>query len=275
MHGRRRLDVETLILGGVSGVLLLLILAPILMVVVVSFSTGRTLEFPPPGWGLGWYRRALELLIGEAGRVERFGESLLTSGAIAATVMVIGVAIGVPASVRARSTPVRGKIVVEQLTSLPLVFSVIVLGISLLVMASSLGIEMGFWRIVVGHVIVTFPFVVRNCAASLRGISTTLEEASRTLGGSRMRTFFEIVMPLMRPGILAGMLLVFILSFNEFTISYFLYTVEVSPFPIWLFQRSNTALDPTIFSLSTVVIVLDVALIWGLDRVVGTQGVSV
>ena len=90
-----------------------------------------------------------------------------------------------------------------------------------------------------------------------------------------MRTFFEIVMPLMRPGILAGMLLVFILSFNEFTISYFLYTVEVSPFPIWLFQRSNTALDPTIFSLSTVVIVLDVALIWGLDRVVGTQGVSV
>lgn len=275
VRGRRRWDVETLILGGMTTVLLFLILSPILMVVIVSFSAGRTLEFPPPGWGLGWYERALDLLVGEAGRVERFGESMLTSLAIACTTMVLGVGVGVPAAYALVRLRFRAKLLVEQLISLPVVFPLIVLGVSLLVMASNLGIELGFWRMVVGHVIITFPFVVRNCTASLRGINPTLEEAAWTLGASWTRTFVEILLPLMRPGILAGMLLAFILSFNEFTVSYFLYTVDVFPLPIWLFQRSTTSLDPTIFSLSSVVIVVDVVLIWVLDRMVGRQGFSV
>jgi putative spermidine/putrescine transport system permease protein len=84
----------------------------------------------------------------------------------------------------------------------------------------------------------------------------------------------EIVLPAMKPGIVAGMLLAFIVSFNEFTVAYFLYTIDVFPLPVWLFSRSNTSLDPTIFALSSGVILLDFILIWILDRLVGRQGVT-
>jgi putative spermidine/putrescine transport system permease protein len=266
---------ENLFLTVISGVLLFLIVLPIAMVVILSFSASDSLEFPPPGWGIRWYQQAWELM-GEASRAERFSESIFTSFAIACTVMIIGVIVGVPASYALVRYRFPGKLLVEQLVSLPLVFPVVVLAIALLVMVSALRIGLGFWRIVAGHVIITLPFMIRNCTASLRGINPTLEEAARTLGAGWMRVFAEVVLPLMKSGILAGMMLLFILSFNEFTISYFLYTSGVIPFPVWLFSRDGAAtLDPTIFSLSSVVIAVDILLIWALDRVLGKQGISV
>lgn len=78
----------------------------------------------------------------------------------------------------------------------------------------------------------------------------------------------------MRHGIVAGGLIAFILSFNEFTMSYFLYTVDVVPFLIWLLSRSNSSIDPTIFALASGVIICDVILIWALDWVVGKRSLS-
>jgi putative spermidine/putrescine transport system permease protein len=101
----------------------------------------------------------------------------------------------------------------------------------------------------------------------------SLEEAAVCLGANRFRVYYEIVLPLVRPGVVAGVLLAFIISFNEFTVSYFLYTVNVFPFPIWLFTKSNSSLDPTIFAVSTLIIVFDAFLIWAIDRVIGKQEV--
>jgi putative spermidine/putrescine transport system permease protein len=159
--------------------------------------------------------------------------------------------------------------------SLPVVFPVIVLGVALLVMVSHLGIELVFWRIVVAHVIITFAFVVRNCIASLSGISPSLEEAAYTLGANWRRSFVEIVLPLMRPGILSGMLLAFVLSFNHITTSYFLSTVDLVPLPVWLIQRNGVVLDLTTFSVSSMVICIDIVLIWALDRLMGRSGLTV
>jgi putative spermidine/putrescine transport system permease protein len=263
-----------LIVTGVTIVILFVILSPILFVVFISFTNGETFQFPPPGWGLRWYRSALELTTGQDWRVERLSESILTSMAIAITVMFIATMVSVPTSYALVRFRFKGKMLVEQLVSLPLVFPLIVLGVSLLIMFSNLGLSAGFKGIVIGHVIITFPFVVRNCTASLQGISPTLEEAGWTLGASWIQTFWKIVLPLMRPGMLSGMLIAFILSFNEFTVTYFLFTSEVFPFPIWLFTRASCSLDPTIFSLSSAVIALDIVLLIVINRVVGKVGVS-
>jgi putative spermidine/putrescine transport system permease protein len=141
-------------------------------------------------------------------------------------------------------------------------------------MVSQIKADLGFIQIVIGHSIVTLPFVVRNCTAALKGVSPTLEEAAQTLGASAVRSFFEVVLPLMRSGILAGAIIAFVLSFNEFTISYFLYTVDIQPFSIWLFTRSNTSLDPTIFAVSSIIILFNAGMILLLDRIVGRQGLS-
>lgn len=269
-------DAETAVLAVITAVVLAAVMAPIVMVVVISFTDARTLQFPPPDWSLRWYRSALDLasgggLIGGSGRLL---ESLLDSLAIAFAVTGISLACGVPAAYALARIRFPGKPIVEQLISLPLVFPLVVLGIALLVLVSRLGLAIGMWQIVIAHVIIVLPFVVRNCTAVLHGVGPSLEEAAWCLGAPWWRSFLEIVLPLMRPGILAGTLIAFMLSFNEFTVSYFLYTVEVQPFPIWLYSQSNTSLDPTIFALASAVIVLDVALILVLDRIVGGQGLS-
>lgn len=275
MQQKKPLDIEYLIISAITLAVVIFIIAPIVLVVILSFTSVDTQQFPPPGWSLRWYESAFKLMAGDDWRMERLTSSLATSFAIAFTTMILSVCAGITASYSIVRYRFRGKLFVEQMVTLPLVFPLIVLGVSILVMASKLGFGGGFWPIVIAHVIITFPFVVRNCVASLQGISITLEEAAWTLGSSWLKTFWEIVLPLMRPGILSGMLIAFIISFNEFTVSYFLYTVDIFPFPIWLFSRANTSLDPTIFSLSSAVILLDIVLILALDRIVGKSGVAV
>ena len=99
----------------------------------------------------------------------------------------------------------------------------------------------------------------------MKGVDPALQEAAKTLGASSVRAFFEIVLPLAREGIVSGALLVFIISFNEFTLSYFLYTIDVFPLSIWLFQQSNTSFSPAIFAVSTLTILITVAVILIVD----------
>src|SRR5258708_30269370 len=105
----------------------------------------------------------------------------------------------------------------------------------------------------------------------MRGIDPMLEEAAKTLGASAPRAFFEIVLPLASGGIASGAMLVFILSFNEFTLSYFLYTVDVFPLSIWLFQQANTSFSPAIFAVSTLTVLITVAVVLGVDVIAGRK----
>ena len=264
---------QGILLYVATAVLLLIIVAPIIMIVILSFTSGTSLQFPPPGWSLRWYYSVWDLLNPLTHSAERMREALSTSFLIGALTAAVATLVGLPAAYALVRLQFPGKLLVEQLVTMPLVFPLVVLGVALLVMISELRLEMGFLRIVVAHVIITMPFVVRNCAASLAGIDLSLEEAAVCLGANRLRMYYEIVLPLVRPGVVAGVLLAFIISFNEFTVSYFLYTVNVFPFPIWLFTKSNSSLDPTIFAVSTLIIVFDAFLIWVIDRVIGKQEV--
>ena len=265
-----------MILGALTALLLLMVIAPTVMVVIISFTTGETIEFPLPGWGLRWYRSVITFITGDGPGVGsvRFLDSIITTSAIAITVAVLAVAIGLPAAYALVRFDFPGKLAIEQMISLSLVFPHVVLGIALLVLISRLKLNAGFANIVTAHVIVTFPFVVRNCTATLKSLSLSLEEAAWTLGASWWQGFSIVILPLMKQGVLAGGLLAFIYSFNEFTMSYFLYSIDVVPFPIWLFSRSNYSLDLTIFALASGVIVFDVILIWLLDRVIGRKSLT-
>ncbi|MBI3979273.1 MAG: ABC transporter permease [Chloroflexi bacterium] len=270
-----RRDLEGLILGGFTLVVLVLALLPIVLVVVTSFSASETLAFPPPGLSLRWYERTLNELIDPSLSIGgALGDALVTSILIALATAAVGLMIAVPMSYALVRYRFRGRLFFEQLLALPLVFPVIVIGIGLLVLASQIHFNWIPGRLIIAHVILTFPFLVRNCMASLHGVSETLEEAAMTLGASRIRAVWEVILPLVRPGMTAGLLLVFILSFNEFTASFFLYTASVQPFSMWLFQRAHTVIDPSITSISTFVIALNIALLLVLDRLVGSDRVA-
>jgi putative spermidine/putrescine transport system permease protein len=257
---------------GLTFLLVALILAPICAVLVISFTGGETLQFPPPSYSLRWYKEVWTMLAGPDAAIARLRESLLVSLEIAVLTALVCVLAGVPASYALVRYRFAGKALVEELLGLPIVFPAIVLGIALLVLVSASGVDFGIFQIVVAHSIVGLPFLMRNCMAAMRGIDPVLEEAAKTLGASAPKAFLEIVLPLASGGIASGAILVFILSFNEFTLSYFLYTVDVFPLSIWLFQQANTSFSPAVFAVSSVIVVVNVAAVLIVDAVIGSRG---
>jgi putative spermidine/putrescine transport system permease protein len=266
-----RHGLEAMIIKSVTLVLVLLLLAPIVMVLAMSFTAGPTLQFPPPGLSLRWYAEVWSLLTGENAAIARLGESLAVSLQIAAATSIVCVVAGVPASYALVRLQFRGRGFIEELLGLPVVFPTVVLGVALLMLVSQSGLDLGIGQIVIAHAIIGLPFMMRNCMASMQGIDPVLQEAAKTLGASSLRAFVEIVLPLGREGIVSGALLVFIISFNEFTLSYFLYTIDVFPLSIWLFQQSNTSFSPAIFAVSTLTIVITVAVILAVDLLAGRK----
>lgn len=266
--------VERVLIGASTIGVLIFLLAPVVAVIIMSFTSASTLEFPPPGLSLRWYRETWDMLFGDSADISRLGEAIGTSLVIASLAAGIAAIAGVPAAYALRRLEFRGKSLVEQAVSLPVVFPAIVLGVALLVIVSGLGLDLGVFQIAIAHVIVLLPFMIRNCAAALEGLDPALEEAAKTLGASPMRAFFEVVLPLMRSGIVSGFLLVFILSLNEFTLAYFLFTVDSFPLSMWLFQASSANLNPSIFAVSTLIILLNVLLILAVDRIRGARRVA-
>lgn len=268
-----RSGAEARAITAFTGILLVLLLLPIAMVLAMSFTSVTTLQFPPPELSLRWYADVWSMLSDGQNDFTRLRESLVTSLFIAALTSLICLVAGVPASyavVRFRFTGRR--VVEEMLLSVPIIFPTVVLGVALLVIVSISGLDLGLFQIVIAHSIIGLPFMMRNCVAALHGIDPSLQEAAKTLGASSVRAFAEVILPLIRGGMSSGVLLVFILSFNEFTLSYFLYTVDVFPLSIWLFQQSNTSFSPAIFAVSSLMIVLNIAVILIIDKAFGVQG---
>lgn len=250
---------------------------PVLMIVAMSFSGGTTLDFPPQSLSLRWYQAAFEVLRGGEGDsgVSALG-TLTTSFTVGAITMVLGVGTCVPLAYLLVRRGGAWRAWAEQLFGLPLVFPLVVLGLAYLLMAETLaretGVELGLWRLAIPHLTVALPFVLRNCMSAMQGIPIELEEAAMSLGAPPWRAAFDVVLPLMKPGVIAGLIFAFIVSFNEFTLSFFMYTVDVRTLPIWMFSRTVSSLDPATLAIATLIILIDVVLIACVDRMVGRQG---
>ncbi|MDY7566311.1 ABC transporter permease [Pseudomonas sp. RTC3] len=261
--------------GVLSGFILLLAVLPILTMIVMSFSGASNLDFPPSSYSLQWYKAAWNTFVSpDASDVLSLGKAMTTSLWVACLTMVLATLVAVPASYALTRCEFRGKGVALQLMSLPLVFPMVVLGLALLLIFDSLPFQMNTSRLVIAHVILALPFVVKNCTAAMMSIGSEVEEAAQMLGASPLRAIVDVVVPLMKSGILAGMLLAFIVSFNEFTVTYFLYNIDVMTVPIWMYSRTVSSLDPTVFSFAVLIVLIDFVLIWALEKLVGEGGVS-
>ncbi|WP_322053013.1 ABC transporter permease [Paraburkholderia bannensis] len=262
--------------GLLAALMLFLAALPILTMVTMSFGTSDTLEFPPQHFGLHWYRAAWQTFVSpNATDTLSMSTALTTSLIVAIATMAVSTAVAAPAAYALARYRFRGRAFVEQLVALPVVYPLVMLGLALLLVFNALPVELGMLRLIVAHVILTLPFAVKNCAASVGSIGPEFEEAACLMGASPRRALFDVVLPLMRPGILAGMLFAFIVSFNEFTVTFFLYSIDTMTLPVWLYSRTVSSLDPTVFSFAVFTVAIDFALIWMLEKLVGDAGVAV
>lgn len=251
------------VLYAFCGLMLLFLVAPIAIIIAVSFSDAAFVYFPPPGWSLRWYSALLH--------VEGFVESFLLSLRLAALVTVLAVVLGTAASLGLTRYRFAGRELLNTFLMSPLIFPSIITGIALLQFSSTLGLTSGSFMLTVGHTIITLPYVVRNVTASLQSLRGNLEEAARVLGASGWQAFYRITLPLIKPGLVAGGVFAFIISFDNYTISMWLKSAESMPLPLRIFFLVENVMNPSVAAVSSSMIVLSVVLIIVTEKVVGLK----
>ena len=254
---------------GLAIVGILISSLPVIVVTIMSFSAADNTGFPPETLSLRWYWDVIALFTNEdASSAQSVVDSTQTSLLVAVIVMFISTMVCIPLAYALARGDRRIRGGMELLFTLPLVFPLVILGIAFLLIAESLRVDIGIWRIIIPHIALVLPFVLRNCLGAMSGISVELEEAAVSLGASPLRAIWDVVIPMMKAGILAGLIFALIISFNEFTITFFMYTIDVSTLPIWMYSRTVSSLDPSTLALSVFIIVADIVLIVLVDKLI-------
>lgn len=240
----------------VAGILLFLHL-PLLILMAFSFNASRfSVEWT--GFTLAWFRGLLDrpdILSG-----------LRISLIVGVSATLISTALGTMLALALSRHRFRGRTTLESLLYVPLVTPEIVVGISLLVLFAALGVRLGIVTIVLAHVAFSISFVTVVVRARLAGMDTHLEEAAMTLGAGPWRSFRRVTLPLIMPGVVAGALLAFTLSFDDYVITSFVAGPGSSTLPVVIYGMVRRNIDPTVNAVSTIVLMVTTLLIYLSDR---------
>lgn len=266
VRGRR--DVAGLFLRLYVLLVTAFLLAPVVIILFTSFTPTESVEFPPPGLSLIWYSRFLDHLEGVPGVKPGLTASIRVSVEIGLVVAALAVVAGVLAAYALHKYVFPGKEIFRNLFLLPLMFPQLVIGVGLLLAFSELQLFGFFARLVIGHVVLTIPFVILTVGASLEMHQTDLEEAAMGLGAGPLQTFFHITLPLIRPGIVAGAIFAFVTSFTQFTVTFFLYSGAAKPLPMWVYEFIVMRLDPLLAVISILLIGMALVVVVVLSRLI-------
>jgi putative spermidine/putrescine transport system permease protein len=259
----RPLDPGRWLYGAINALVVAFLLVPIAIVAVFAVNPTPFIQFPPVGVSLRWFQKFL------ASR--DFMQAIQLSLAVAAVVAVVATTLGATAALALARGRLPGARVLTAVFLSPLMLPAILTGLALFQLYVLLDVGRPVWGLVVGHVLIAIPYVVRTTLAVLHNFDRGLEEAARNLGASPTRTFVEVTLPLIRPGVLAGAIFAFIVSFDQFPVSLFLVAPGRETLPITLFNYLKYDLDGTIAAASMVSILLSVTVVLVLDRTVGLR----
>ena len=230
---------------------------PLVVLVVFAFNRSR-FSVQWKGFTLEWFTR-----LAHRPDVLRALRLSVTVGLVStALATVLGTLL---ALALARYT-LRGRRVFEGLLYLPIVTPEIVAGISLLLLFSALGVTLGVATIVIAHTAFSLPFVAVVVLARIAGMDRSLEEAAMNLGADELTTFRRVTLPQLLPGIVAGALLAFTLSFDDFVITFFVAGVGSTTLPLVVYSMVRKSVEPTINAVSTIMLVVTTVLVWGAER---------
>jgi putative spermidine/putrescine transport system permease protein len=218
------------------------LLLPILVVVVAPFGATGYLAFPPQGWTLKWYAAAVS--------DTRYLAALLVSLRIALASALIACVIGIAAAYALTRYDFLGRRLLEAIFLSPLILPTLVLAVGLTLFFTRTGLLQGPWRLIAAHVIICIPYVLRVSLPVLRRFDRALEEAARNLGASPFAAFFLVVLPVVRPGIVAGTVLAFITSFDEVVLALFLAEPGAPTLPVTIYSAVQLGFEPSVAAIS-------------------------
>ncbi len=257
--------VGALVVTAILGFLVL----PALVVAVAAFNDQALLSFPPKQLSLRWFVNAL----GYADFQTGFRNGLVVTFAASSIASIVGSAF---AFVLDRYQ-FKAKRLLEQVLLAPLVVPHFTVGLGFLILAAQVGASRGYGVVIMCHVVLLLPFVLRSVFISLRNLNPRLELAAASLGARPGRVLFTVTLPLLLPGLCSGWLFAAILSFNEFSASLFVTAQRTQTLPVAMYNYVREYADPTMAALSVMFIVVTAALLtianaWlGLGKVLNVE----
>ena len=262
---RQRADFGTvslnLTLGALAVACLVLLVLPTVVVIMVSFTSGFSLHFPPPGYSVRWYVGLLDAWQLQFAALNSFKVAIWTT--FLSVVLGVAAALGIARSHRLTAT------LLDSLFMSPLILPGLAFGLAALIIFSQLGWPVSPLNLVIGHTIVCIPFVVRTTIATLAQLDPALLESSASLGASGLYTFRRVTLPLIGSGILAGAFLAFMSSFDNIPVSLFLRSAGTDMLPIRMWQDLESLLDVRIAAVSGVLVLATLVLMVNMERIAG------
>ena len=260
---RAGIDARSLraVFGVLTGVAIVFLIVPTIVMLLTSFTASESLRFPPQGYSLRWYQALLD-----AAQMQAAAWSSLI---VAFWTTLVSIALGTAGALAIARSTARWARVADVLFMSPLILPALAFGFAALVYIHRLGLAPSIPLLVVGHVVVCVPFVLRTTIAALAQMDPALFDASASLGAGRWITFRRVTLPLIGRGIGAGAFLAFMASFDNVPVSLFLADERTEMLPIHLWQQIDTNLDVRTAAISGVIVIATIVLMVLAERFAG------
>jgi ABC-type spermidine/putrescine transport system permease subunit I len=253
--GRR---IAALLLPAFSWLVIGFLVLPTLLVIPLAFTSSQFLEFPPPGYGLTWFRTYFDSPLWLQATARSFTVALVT--ALAAT------AIGGFAALALAHSRTRWGGLIFAFFLAPMIVPRIVIAVGLFYLFARIGLVATDLGLIIGHTVLAIPFTLVTIAAVLKTYDQRLDQAAATLGANRLRTLTGVTIPLVKGGLVAAFLFAFITSFDELTIAIFVSGGIKTTLPKQMWDDMILQLNPTLAAVSVVVFVVVTAMLLLAER---------
>ena len=243
---------------------MVVLIGPVLVIVLTSFSTSAALRFPPPGYTLRWYAELFD-----PARSHIIHVAALNSVVVAVLAAALATVLATAAALGIARNPARWARWADGGFMLPLILPGIAFGLAALMFTSWLGFTPSLPLLAVAHGIVVTPYVLRSAIAAATALEPAWLDASSVLGASRWMTFRRVVLPALRSGLLAGAFLAFMSSIDNVPVSLFLGSAQTDMLPIRMWGMMENSLDVRIAAISGLLVGLSFVVLLLMDRVSG------
>lgn len=237
------------------------LLAPLAVTVLVSFAPSPVFELPTGRFVLTWYRRI--------GQLDGLADAVLLTAEVAFAATAASLLLGAAAAIAVVRGRFPGREAIATFLVSPLMLPGLVVGIATLQYFRMLGLREALPSLLLAHVVIVLPFIVRTLTAGLARFDFALIDAARTLGLSYPRAVLGVMVPVLAPSFVTGALFGFLASVDNYPVSIFLTDVYHRTLPIQLLQYLGESPDPTVAAISSLIIALTVLVLVAGDRLVG------
>lgn len=237
---------------GFTSLVMVFLVAPIIVVIPLSVTSGQLLVFPLPGFSLRWY--------------EDFFTNTLWTGAlwnsvkIGLATTVCATVLGTIASLGLHRSRSRFKPIIIAILLTPLAIPVVVIAVATFYFFATLNLVGTYIGLIIAHTVLALPFVVVTVSATLQGYDPTLSRAAASLGASPVFAFRTVTLPLIAPGVVSGALFAFVTSFDEIIVALFIASPQQRTLPRQIFSGVSESVSPTITAAAVILLIVTTAL---------------